>query len=1102
MALTQPILKAIPAFDATQAHIFSFLSIGGDQVTGSQLTIYDNETGLQVYQGNYTSFKFEFPLASGTLTNGKYYNATIATINISTKFSTPSTPVAFYCYTAPSLTITNVPATGTIGASNYQFQGNYIQREGELLNGYEFNLYDNNKNLLTQSGILYDGLYQYTFSGLSNDTAYYIELTGSTINNTSVTSGLQLFTVRYIQPASFAICDLANNCDNGYVQISSNIVAIDGTSEPDPPLYINNKEVDLRQIPIDLSDFQNMNNWQRINGNTFTITYDSSSKMNNIQCATTGGWEILYIPLTTITGRTYTLSFNCTITTPYIPTTGYNGIAYQILNSVTNSNNLSNSMSTEYLPVSLTNQNFVTTFVATSTTTYFAINFGMAENNQNVNISLGNFSCNLSNIYVDWAKGFNIQDDFTMRIWGRAFGNNEKILNMTNELNTASLPNKIEIYNMQTTIEEELPIYINAKSQLINVNDSIVEPIKNLEIDGNTLQQSTPTPISPSLLNSVGDVGNLINISTVDLSYTDSYYAAIQPSNKYILLPNRIYTLTYDYVINNSTTDAYFSIGYGNESECLVDIPINETVPTQYATQNKGTNTVTFQTPTTFTETKPYLWLRPIRTIISATMDVTISNVSLFFGTVNTYQSYNQYNIPITIGQANLYNLNQPLYLIDNNTTHLKISGGYEINLVTAGTDSFLLIGINNNLIYNQQYTLTYQTLGAFSNLNLYSVNKGTSTIVNEISLTNGTFVAPSNFYDLMIKITLDNVTAGNNMNIWNIQIIQGNTIQNYTPFVSQEYNLILTQPLRGIGNIRDLLLMNSVNLVNPSTLSASVTPNTTYYFSNNITQNFLLEFKNSEGNLINTLEIQNGSFTTPDDCVLVTSTDFDAATILSEKIQIELGNSFTQYLPYISQPSIIRNFGSYILSPNESWSYDSSHFRFYANKPSDCGTGKVLCSHFVNRNTETLNYSFNVGTTQYFFRDESITTLSDWKTFLTNNNIEIVYQLSSPSVISLTSNQILAINSFNSYLGNTTAYTNTSYHGYVGLSYSNGMDIQDTLKNYMLLKCWSKTSMPYIIHSNYITINNDNEKIFIWVRKNNNLFDLKIENLGEVSLI
>ena len=52
MALTQPILNSIAAFDATQEHIFSFISIGGDQVLGSQLTIYDNETGAQVYQGN------------------------------------------------------------------------------------------------------------------------------------------------------------------------------------------------------------------------------------------------------------------------------------------------------------------------------------------------------------------------------------------------------------------------------------------------------------------------------------------------------------------------------------------------------------------------------------------------------------------------------------------------------------------------------------------------------------------------------------------------------------------------------------------------------------------------------------------------------------------------------------------------------------------------------------------------------------------------------------------------------------------------------------------------------------------------------------------
>ena len=220
MALTQPILNSIPAFDATQEHIFSFISIGGDQVLGSQLTIYDNETGAQVYQGNYTSFKFEYPLAAGTLTNGKYYNATISTINNASEFSEPSNPVAFYCYTAPVLTITNIPASGTIEQSNYTFQGNYVQAEGELLNGYQYTLYDSNKEQISQSAILYDGLYQHTFSGMANDTSYYVELSGSTINNTPVSSGLLLFTIRYIQPASFAICDLVNNCENGFIQIS------------------------------------------------------------------------------------------------------------------------------------------------------------------------------------------------------------------------------------------------------------------------------------------------------------------------------------------------------------------------------------------------------------------------------------------------------------------------------------------------------------------------------------------------------------------------------------------------------------------------------------------------------------------------------------------------------------------------------------------------------------------------------------------------------------------------------------------------------------------------------------------------------------------
>ena len=39
MSLTTPILYSIPAFDASQPQVFTFYSVGGNQVTGNILTI-------------------------------------------------------------------------------------------------------------------------------------------------------------------------------------------------------------------------------------------------------------------------------------------------------------------------------------------------------------------------------------------------------------------------------------------------------------------------------------------------------------------------------------------------------------------------------------------------------------------------------------------------------------------------------------------------------------------------------------------------------------------------------------------------------------------------------------------------------------------------------------------------------------------------------------------------------------------------------------------------------------------------------------------------------------------------------------------------------
>jgi len=287
MALTQPVLNQIVAFDSTDSNIISFSLIGGDQVVGNRLLIKNNQTGATIYNQIQYTYKFEHTIPAGTLTNGGYYNATLTTLNFSGVESTPSIPVAFRCFTTPLLTITNVNPDDIIEQSTYKFTGNYSQIEGELINGYKFILYDTNENILSQSDILYTESIEYSFLGFSNNTQYYIELIGTTIEGTSMTSGLIVFTVRYISPFLFSIAGLENQCETGNIQISSNIVAIDGTSNPTPPIY-GDSSVDLTSLSswvqwlqgYNIKDDLTMRAWgSHFNKNETIITL--SNNLNN-----------------------------------------------------------------------------------------------------------------------------------------------------------------------------------------------------------------------------------------------------------------------------------------------------------------------------------------------------------------------------------------------------------------------------------------------------------------------------------------------------------------------------------------------------------------------------------------------------------------------------------------------------------------------------------------------------------------------------------------------------------------------------------------------------------------------------------------------------
>ena len=135
-----------------------------------------------------------------------------------------------------------------------------------------------------------------------------------------------------------------------------------------------------------------MQKWQYNYPDSFGVAYDVSSFMNDVKVATASGWEIVYIPITTIQGKEYTFSFDCNVITPYTVNAGYYGIIYQATTKIENTNNFDNSLASNYILTGASSQSYSMNFVATTTTTYLAFNFGCVTDNLNVEVKIGNFN--------------------------------------------------------------------------------------------------------------------------------------------------------------------------------------------------------------------------------------------------------------------------------------------------------------------------------------------------------------------------------------------------------------------------------------------------------------------------------------------------------------------------------------------------------------------------------------------------------------------------------------------------------------------------------------------------------------------------------------
>ena len=655
----------------------------------------------------------------------------------------------------------------------------------------------------------------------------------------------------------------------------------------------------------------------------------------------------------------------------------------------------------------------------------------------------------------------------------------------------------------------------NIQSQLTNNSNYLSQTNLSTDEDLAILKAKypgTPSTQIPSEVLTLGNIGNIINISDFNITYSQGY--SQETNTGYEIKPNFLYTLSYYFDVNEATTDLYFSVGYGKDS---YEHDINSSV--QYANSSTGRNIYTFIAPSDIPKGNT-LWVKFAKTIIQADVSVDIRNIELENrGTVSDFQQFGLYNVRLRTSKKNLFNYKSPYYILTENISLSSIQNGYAIEPAVLGETSYLGIGWQNTLNPNKTYAISYFTAGELDNFELYTTKKGTYEIIDKLDLNEGVFTMPDYVCDLQLRFYVASETDSDNLQIWNIQIEPDKKTE-FEVFEEEGGDLLFDKPLNGIGKYHDLVCLESPNLLNPTTQEAKVKKGTDYYISQTGNISCVIDFINEDGNLIKKETYTKGTFKTPDNCTKLQLEGIVADTILTNKIQITEGTTEEIYYPYVSEPSLIRYINKMIFTGDEAWYISatsiSGQSRFFIVADDLLYTAVTVTAPIVSNNFNAIpsatigTYGAHEGISAsnnqiFIYTEESNTKVSNFKIWLKSrydagNPIIIYYVLKDPVTTPLTSTNVDILKSYSSYDPITNVFVDNTIQGNLELSYVNDYTEQETQNAYVLLRCYNQNNLPYIIHSNYIDIPRETDKVFIWTRRKNNIFDLKIENLGDYS--
>lgn len=243
--MTQPTLNTISTFDAKNERKLTYMYLGPERTTSSQLSIREDKGGSQpVFEKDQRSLDKEFILPADTLQNGTAYLAKLR-VKLDDGYSEWSPEIKFMCLTTPRIIFDTIDQKQFIYTNDVLMSAIYTQEQGDPVTSYRFTLYDQ-RHVTLQSfptnvpTAISPTRFSQRIQNIKKGTLYYIGLMVETKHGIRYEQ-LQEFTAQYVAPSVSGVIQPLLNEQEGQVSIDLFLKQLLGTSAK---AYIPNRDTD------------------------------------------------------------------------------------------------------------------------------------------------------------------------------------------------------------------------------------------------------------------------------------------------------------------------------------------------------------------------------------------------------------------------------------------------------------------------------------------------------------------------------------------------------------------------------------------------------------------------------------------------------------------------------------------------------------------------------------------------------------------------------------------------------------------------------------------------------------------------------------------